>query len=1343
MVKVNRFLQYWRAFLLFKVGTLLTIVLSLFLYPNSAFGYDTGAGLDGVNIDEGKPVHQYITRQAINVLDNANAISEFKKYSQRADSDSIDIAGSVKYSSVNYYLYKPWPILIKADDLISGAAEEDSVKLFVNPYENCDGEALNGFFEHFWDPDVPWAGGFNCGSIGGGYNFGLPDILNGACKEGKDNSYNGLYYYDSAYRLAQYYWDKYITPEKYKSDKRQAYYWLGRIAHLLQDMTVPAHVHNRYHDPVVNGPFLLGDSELFEQYASEVYSNYSGNACAKRYYKYENLINDFQWNTVHDQADPPPLFKLFWYTAQKTQYFATASSNGPQANSNWASGNNWYVLWNKNNDGHTQPVQFTSSLWDNEDLCTGQNVITPAVVEYLGDPNNLYQNGDQSARQNSLDWLANALIPHALKTTAGLYRLFWYTVNPPPQITDISPTEGFPSTIITIKGSNFGSTRGTSYVKFGSQTATTYSLWTDTEIRVTVPTLQPGTYNVTVTTYSDTSNSISFEVRSPTIMVTSPNGSESWTAGTIQKISWTYTGNPGSYVKIELLKGGTVNKTITSYTSKGSNGSGSYNWSISSTQTSGTDYKIKITSTSNSSVTDMSDNNFIIIGTGITVISPNGWETWKVGTTQTIRWTYTGSPGSYVKIELLKSGVLNRTIRSSNSIGSGGSGSYNWAISPSQPAGADYKIRVTSTTNRSYTDTSDNNFTITNDTSPPSIPANLIPTAISSSQIDLTWNASSDDVGVAGYKIYDYYGTYLNSVTTTSTSITGLNSNTYYCFSVLAYDAAGNESGQSSQACVTTQPLVYSISGTVTLSGTALEGVTMTGTGLTPTTTDSNGNYTFPGVQNGSYTITPSKTGYTFTPSNRTVPVNNADVTGQDFVGSIQPQTGVIQLPKTGQTKCYDTAGTEIACTGTGQDGDIQAGVAWPNPRFIDNGDNTVTDNLTGLMWTKDAGTPTVGTCTGGTKSWQEALDYVQCLNTNNYLGHNDWRLPNMNELKSLVNAQELNTATWLNAQGFNNVQSSNYWSSTTLAFDAYYGDGEGVSMYYGYMLSFIKSDNLYVWPVRSSSAGTIQPLKTGQTKCYDSAGNEIACAETGQDGEIQAGVAWPSPRFTDNGDGTVMDNLTGLMWTKDANAPGPTACEPGVYKTWQAALDYIACLNTNSYLGYTDWRLPNLNELESLVNAQEPNKAIWLNTQGFTDVQPYGYWVSTTIAYNTGYAWQINMRSGLVAYDIKSDNLCIWPVRGGLVNTYSISGTVSSCGSPSQGVTVNLSGTANGTTTTDSNGNYSFSGLTNGTYVVTAIGYYSSSSGTIIVNGANVSGVDFDICVCYCEWGWCPPECL
>jgi parallel beta-helix repeat protein len=95
----------------------------------------------------------------------------------------------------------------------------------------------------------------------------------------------------------------------------------------------------------------------------------------------------------------------------------------------------------------------------------------------------------------------------------------------------------------------------------------------------------------------------------------------------------------------------------------------------------------------------------------ITVISPNGGENWQAGTTKTIKWNYTGSPGSYVKIELMK-GIANTSINSNVSLGSSGSGSYNWLINSTQTPGTDYKVRITSKTNPMYNDTSNNNFTI-------------------------------------------------------------------------------------------------------------------------------------------------------------------------------------------------------------------------------------------------------------------------------------------------------------------------------------------------------------------------------------------------------------------------------------------------------------------------------------------------------------------------------------------------------------------------------------------------------------------------------------------------------
>jgi peptidoglycan/xylan/chitin deacetylase (PgdA/CDA1 family) len=114
--------------------------------------------------------------------------------------------------------------------------------------------------------------------------------------------------------------------------------------------------------------------------------------------------------------------------------------------------------------------------------------------------------------------------------------------------------------------------------------------------------------DIDVVTLSDFFNS----APTPSITVTVPNGGENWQPGTIQTIKWIYTGSPGSYVKVELLKGTVVNSTINSNVSIGSNGSGSYNWMINSTQTPGTDYKVKITSTSTPAYNDTSNNNFTI-----------------------------------------------------------------------------------------------------------------------------------------------------------------------------------------------------------------------------------------------------------------------------------------------------------------------------------------------------------------------------------------------------------------------------------------------------------------------------------------------------------------------------------------------------------------------------------------------------------------------------------------------------------------------------------------------------------------------------------------------------------
>jgi 5-hydroxyisourate hydrolase-like protein (transthyretin family) len=173
----------------------------------------------------------------------------------------------------------------------------------------------------------------------------------------------------------------------------------------------------------------------------------------------------------------------------------------------------------------------------------------------------------------------------------------------------------------------------------------------------------------------------------------------------VHPITWTSSGSPGAYVKIELMKAGVLNQVISSSTQNdGYFGA----WSISSTQTLGTDYKIRITSTSNSAITDSSNSNFAITAGALTVTAPNGGQTWARSSVHSITWTSTGSPGANVKIELLKGGVVNRVISSSTA----NDGSYSWTVPSTQTVGSDYKIRITSTSITSITDSSNSNFAI-------------------------------------------------------------------------------------------------------------------------------------------------------------------------------------------------------------------------------------------------------------------------------------------------------------------------------------------------------------------------------------------------------------------------------------------------------------------------------------------------------------------------------------------------------------------------------------------------------------------------------------------------------
>jgi hypothetical protein len=225
-----------------------------------------------------------------------------------------------------------------------------------------------------------------------------------------------------------------------------------------------------------------------------------------------------------------------------------------------------------------------------------------------------------------------------------------------------------------------------------------------------------------------------------------------------------------------------------------------------------------------------------------------------------------------------------------------------------------------------------------------------------------------------------------------------------------------------------------------------------------------NGVFTFatPVALSGTYAVT-----VLTTPGGKTCTVGNGSGTAGANVTNVTVSCapvsgGAIALPKTGQITCFSAnTGTPIACTGTGQDGELQTGVAPPSPRFVAGtgaAADCVTDNLTGLMWTQNANRPP------GTRTWQLALAFANGLDL---CGFTDWRLPNRKELRSLINYSVANSAALLNTQGFVNVQDADfYWSSSTVAGTP--ASAWSVHLNFGNVYPFVKSSSYYVWPVRA-----------------------------------------------------------------------------------------------------------------------------------------------------------------------------------------------------------------------------------------------------------------------------------
>jgi len=290
----------------------------------------------------------------------------------------------------------------------------------------------------------------------------------------------------------------------------------------------------------------------------------------------------------------------------------------------------------------------------------------------------------------------------------------------------------------------------------------------------------------------------------------------------------------------------------------------------------------------------------------------------------------------------------------------------------------------------------------------------------------------------------------------------------------------------------------------------------------------------------------------------------------------------------TGQTKCYDDEGSQVTCPSeggefNGQDAQFDSF----SFNFQDNGDDTVSDLVTELMWEKIPSTSSY--------SWEEALAYCESLTLADY---EDWRAPSLKELFSI---SDFETGWPYIDTGYFDLAESN----TTISKDEQYW-----------------SSNFYEAGTTHGGQDTAFGVNhgTGHIKGYPSGvsgpmGNYVRCVRGEQYGVNE---------FVDNGDGAITDNATGLMWMQ---------ADSGEAIDWKNALTYAENLE---FAGYNDWRLPNVKELQSIVDysrTERPAIDPLFACTGITNEAgdpDYGYYWTSTSAYfgqnqpEYYYAWYV-----------------------------------------------------------------------------------------------------------------------
>ncbi|NJD90349.1 MAG: DUF1566 domain-containing protein, partial [Geobacter sp.] len=245
------------------------------------------------------------------------------------------------------------------------------------------------------------------------------------------------------------------------------------------------------------------------------------------------------------------------------------------------------------------------------------------------------------------------------------------------------------------------------------------------------------------------------------------------------------------------------------------------------------------------------------------------------------------------------------------------------------------------------------------------------------------------------------------------------------------------------------------------------------------------------------------------------------------------------------------------------------------------------TDPKTGLVWLRD------GHVAGYKMDWATANDWVK---KQNFAGYKGWRLPTRDELMSLAKQGEKRPFAWLNANGFKNVQSAEYWTS-----DVNWRNGQFaiyVDLSNGEEGEFKQSFvGFHVWPVLDAK------------KAVAAADADVPVSE------IIRKIAGETDREV------YTDQKTGLMWVRNGNLADRKM-------DWRQSLNWMKSAKIS---GYEGWRFPTRNELLALVKGGAKRPAEWLNANGFHNVQSAEYWTSDFVQRNMA-AYYVDLGNGDVA---------------------------------------------------------------------------------------------------------------